>query len=329
MKVIITGAAGFIGSHVCEKLNASKKITKITAIDNLKDGNLKNIKSILKSKKFKFVKCDINNKRKLEKIFGNHDVVIHLAALSDIVPSIENPFEYLNTNISGTLNILEAMRKLKIKKIIYAASSSCYGIPNNFPTKEDQKIDTKYPYSFSKYIGEKLIEHWSQVYKIKFISLRLFNVYGTRSRTNGAYGAALGVFLKQKIEKKPFTVVGDGSQKRDFVNVEDVANAFYKATFSKIKNEIINIGYGKPSSVNEMIKILKGKKVHIPKRPGEPKITHANISKAVKLLNWKPKISLRVGLNEVLKNINYWKNSPLWTVNNINIATKKWFKYLK
>ena len=329
MKVIVTGAAGFIGSHICERLINSKKIRKITAIDNLKDGNVKNVKSILYSKKFKFVKCDINKKKNLEKIFRNHDIVIHLAALSDIVPSIENPYEYLNTNINGTLNILETMRKLRIKKIVYAASSSCYGITKKLPTKESSKIDTRYPYSFSKYIGEKLVEHWSQVFKIKYISLRLFNVYGTRSRTNGAYGAALGVFLKQKIEKKPFTVVGNGNQKRDFVNVKDVAEAFYKSIFSKQKNEIINIGYGKPSSINSMLEILGGTKVYVPKRPGEPKVTHADISKAKKILGWKPKIDLYNGLNEVLKNINYWKNTPLWTKENIKKATENWFKYLK
>ncbi len=329
MKVLVTGAAGFIGSHVCERLINSNKIKKITAIDHLKDGKLKNLRISLKSKKLKFIKCDIKNKKKLNLICSGHDAIIHLAALSDIVPSIEEPRSYFETNLNGTLNILEIMRLKKIKRIIYAASSSCYGIPLKYPTSENETIDTRYPYSFSKFIGESLIKHWSKVYKIEFISLRLFNVYGTRSRTNGAYGAALGVFLKQKLEKKPFTVVGNGNQKRDFVNVKDVADAFYKSLFTKNKNQVFNIGYGKPSSINKMLQLIGGKKIFIPKRPGEPKITHANISKAKKKLNWKPKVSLEIGLKEVINNISYWKRAPLWDKKSINLATKKWFKYLK
>ena len=329
MKVLITGGGGFIGSHIVELLVKKKNINKIFIIDNFKDGSLKNLSNVRHSKKISIYKVDIRNYFKFSKVFKKCDAVIHLAALSDIVPSIEMPVEYINTNINGTMNVLELMRKHRVKRIIYSASSSCYGIAKKFPTKENDKIDPMYPYAFSKNIGEQLIHHWSKIYGINFISLRLFNVYGTRSRTTGAYGAALGVFLKQKLSKKPFTVVGDGSQKRDFINVKDVANAFYKALCSKINNEIINIGYGKPSSVNEMIKILKGNKIYIPKRPGEPNITHANINKAKNLLNWKPIISLKEGLDDVLKNIDYWKNAPLWNKKNIRIATKKWFKYLK
>ena len=235
----------------------------------------------------------------------------------------------MNTNVMGTLNILEAMRKNKVNKIIYAASSSCYGIPKSFPTKENSNIDPQYPYSFSKYIGEQTIKHWSKVYGINYVSLRLFNVYGTRSRTNGAYGAALGIFLKQKLSKKPFTVVGNGQQKRDFIYVTDVANAFYLSINKNIKNEVFNIGSSNPQSVNKMVKLLGGKKIFIPKRPGEPDLTYANIFKAKKMLKWKQKISFNHGISIVLKNINYWKNAPLWDKRKINLATKNWFKYLK
>ena len=254
---------------------------------------------------------------------------MHLAALSDIVPSINDPKNYLHTNIIGTMNVLEAMRFHGVKKIVYAASSSCYGIPKKYPTKENNKIDTRYPYSFSKNIAEQLIQHWSKVYNLNFISLRLFNVYGTRSRTHGAYGAALGVFLRQKIANQPFTVVGNGNQKRDFIYVSDVCEAFYKAIQSKKNNFVLNIGSGKPQSVNTLLKIIGGKKVFIPKRPGEPNITHADIKKAKKILKWRPKISLKQGVNKVIENIDYWKNAPLWTPKNISIATKNWFKYLK
>ena len=191
------------------------------------------------------------------------------------------------------------------------------------------KINPMYPYAFSKYVGEELIKHYSKVYKLDYISLRLFNVYGTRSRTNSAYGAALGVFLKQKLENKPFTIVGNGKQKRDFIHVSDVCNVFAKAIFSKHKNDIFNIGNGLPKSVNEMVKLIGGKKSFIPKRPGEPSITHANITKVKLKLNWEPKKSFKDGINDVLKNIDYWKNSILWNKSNIKKVTKNWFKYLK
>lgn len=328
-KVLITGAAGFIGSHLVDYLLNKNDISKIVLIDNLEDGTLKNLKNALKSPKVKFYKKNINNFDAIKKYFKKIDVVFHLAALSDVVPSIENPREYLNTNIMGTINVLESIRANNVKKIIYAASSSCYGIPKNYPTSENDKIDPRYPYSFSKNIGEQTILHWSKVYNIEFISLRLFNVYGTRSRTNSAYGAALGVFLKQKLSGYPFTVIGNGKQKRDFVYVDDVVRAFYLSIKNKIKNKIINIGGGHPKSVIELLNILKGRKIFIPKRPGEPDITYANIKKAKLYLNWKPEISFEAGLKSVLNNIFYWRKAPLWTKDKIKKATKNWFKYLK
>ena len=298
-------------------------------LDNLEDGSLKNLKSALKSKKVKFFKRDIRNFNNIKNLFKDVNIVFHLAALSDVVPSIEEPLDYLNTNVMGTVNILESMRKNNVKKIIYSASSSCYGIPKNFPTKENENIDPRYPYAFSKNLGEKTIIHWSKVYNLDYVSLRLFNVYGTRSRTNSAYGAALGVFIKQKLSNHPFTVIGSGKQKRDFIYVDDVVKAFYASTKNNIKNKIFNIGSGNPRSVLEMLKILKGKKIYIPKRPGEPNITHADITLARKKLKWKPGITLEKGLENVLKNIFYWNKAPLWTKSKIKNATKNWFKYLK
>ena len=329
MRVLITGGAGFIGSHLVDFLIKKKDIKKIVIIDNIEDGSLKNLQSSNKSKKFEFFKRDIKSFKNIEPILKGIDVVFHLAALSDVVPSIEEPIEYLNTNIMGTVNLLEAMRKNNVKKIIYAASSSCYGIPKKYPTNENAEINPLYPYSFSKNIGEQTSQHWSNTYNIDFVSLRLFNVYGTRSRTNSAYGAALGVFLKQKLSNHPFTVIGNGKQKRDFIYVSDVVEAFYLSINKKVKNVILNIGSGKPRSVLEMIKILEGRKIFIPKRPGEPEITHANIKKTKSILKWKPKISLEQGLKTVLKNIFYWKKAPLWTKSKIKLATKNWFKYLK
>lgn len=328
MNVLITGGAGFIGSHTAESLILNKKIKKIIIIDNLDDGSKKNLTNIIKNKKVKLYKRNINNLNSIKKFFYKIDCVIHLAALSDVVPSIENPRDYLYTNIVGTINVLECMRMQSVKNIIYSASSSCYGNSPKTPTNENSEINPKYPYAFSKYIGENIIKHYYDIYGINFVSLRLFNVYGTRSRTNSAYGAAIGVFLKQKLEGYPFTVIGNGKQQRDFIYVTDVANLIKKILTKKLKNEIYNVGASDPKSINNLVKILKGKKIFIPKRPGEPFITHANINKIKKHYSWKPNITLEKGLKKILKEKNYWKNSPLWTTNKIKRATKNWFKIM-
>ena len=324
MKHIITGGAGFIGSHLVEEL--VKKKQKVVVLDNLSTGRIDNIKSFLK--KIKFIRCDISKKGKWINEFKGECYIYHLAALADIVPSMQNPEKYYNSNVTGTLNILEACKKAKVKKFLYSASSSCYGIPKTYPTKENEKIDPMYPYALTKKLGEDLIVHWSKVYKIPFISLRLFNVYGTRSRTSGTYGAMFGVFLAQKIANKPFTVVGSGNQTRDFTYVSDITSAFLKASKSKIKNEIFNVGSGQTVSVNKIINILGGQKVFIKKRPGEPDCTFANINKIKKKLKWLPKIKIEDGMKLLIKDIDYWKKAPVWTPKTINKATSLWFKYL-
>ena len=234
----------------------------------------------------------------------------------------------MNTNVMGTVKVLEAARKAKVKKFVYAASSSCYGLAKT-PTSEIHKINPLYPYAMSKYQGEKLCFHWSKLYNLPVNSLRIFNAYGPRVRTTGAYGAVFGVFFKQKLENKPFTVVGNGNQKRDFVFVTDVVNAFYKAATNKVSGQIFNLGSGKPKSVNELVKILGGKKIYIPKRPGEPNITHADTRKIKKTLKWSPKISFKDGVTEMLKDINNWKSAPLWNSISIKRATKSWFYFMK
>tara|TARA_A100001015_G_scaffold124071_1_gene137515 strand:+ start:2391 stop:3368 length:978 start_codon:yes stop_codon:yes gene_type:complete len=325
MKIIITGGAGFIGSHLSEYL--LKKGHSIIIIDNLSTGRLENIKNF--KKKIKFVKADISKKGTWQKFFKDVHTVFHLAALADIVPSIQNPSKYFDSNVTGTKNIVENSIKYKVKKIIYSASSSCYGIPKKYPTSENSKMNPQYPYALTKMIGEQILIHYGKLFGIKILSLRLFNVYGTKSRTSGTYGAMFGVFLKQKIKNYPLTVVGDGKQKRDFTYVSDVVRAFVKGLKYDCKTNILNIGTGKPVAVNKIVSLLKSNKIHIPKRPGEPDITCANISLAKKELNWNPTIKIEKGVNLLLKNLDYWEKAPLWTKQKIKIATKDWFKFLK
>lgn len=323
MKYVITGGAGFIGSHLADYFFKKKK--KFIILDNLSNGKISNIHKYKKN----FIKCDLSKKGKWQNKISKNDVIIHLAALADIVPSIVNPEDYFNSNVVGTFNLLETARKVGAKKIIYAASSSCYGLTKKFPTNEKTKLSLEYPYALTKYLGEELAMHWAKVFKINVISLRLFNVYGERSRTNGTYGAVFGVFLAQKINNKPLSVVGDGKQKRDFIYVKDVVNAIILSIKSKTKNQVFNIGSGKPKSINTLANYISKKQIHIEKRPGEPDLTYANISKAKKLLNWRPVINFENGVKKVLKNISYWKDSPVWTEKKIKNATKEWFKFLK
>ena len=326
MKIIVTGGAGFIGSNLVDAL--VKKKHKIIVIDNLVTGQKKNL---LKSKKaIKFLKTDINNlTNNQQKIFKNSDCVFHLAGLADIVPSILNPEKYFNANVNGTLKILEISKKYKVKKLIYAASASCYGIPKKYPTSEKDVLDLQYPYAITKKIGEDLVLKWAKIYKMNNSSLRFFNVYGPRSRTTGAYGAVFGVFLAQKLKNKPLTIVGNGKQTRDFIHVTDLVNALIKSIKKTKKGEIYNIGSGKEISVNKIASLIGGKKIFIPKRPGEPTRSKANINKIKKTLSWTPLVSIESGVNMMLNNIENWKDAPVWTPNKINKATKALFKFLK
>ena len=323
---VVTGGAGFIGSHMVDYL--LNKNFQVNVLDNLTGGRLDNIKKHFKNKNFNFEKKDICKLNSNHKFFISCQYVFHFAGIGDIVPSIENPVKYLNSNIIGTSKVLEASRKKSLKKFVYAASSSCYGIAKT-PTAESNKTNPLYPYAMSKFLGEKLCFHWHELYKLPVNSIRIFNAYGPRVRTSGAYGAVFGVFFKQKLDNKPFTIVGNGSQKRDFTFVTDVVDAFFKAATTNITGEIFNLGTGKPSSINYLVKLLKGKKLYIPKRPGEPNITCANPNKIKKILKWKPKVEFKDGVRIMLKDINKWKNAPLWTSKKIRRATKTWFSYMK
>jgi UDP-glucose 4-epimerase len=325
MKSLVTGGAGFIGSNLVDYL--MRKGHKVIVLDNFSTGRRSNLLHH-KKKNVKIIKIDISENKQLDKYFKGVSYVFHLAGLADIVPSITNPIRYFQTNVKGTLNILEASKKARIRKLIYAASASCYGIPKKYPTDENSKIDPQYPYALSKLLGEQLVIHWAKVYKMPSISLRFFNAYGPRSRTTGAYGAVFGVFLAQKLANKPLTIVGDGNQTRDFIYVSDLVEAIILAAEKGKNSEIYNIGGGKETSINTIAKMISDNKVYIPKRPGEPDRSLADIKKIKSELNWKPKINIEEGVKLLIKNIDQWKNAPVWTPEKIEKATKNWFKLL-
>ncbi len=325
MKILVTGAAGFIGSHLVDRLLLEKH--EVLGIDNLSVGNLKNLESALANKSFKFFGADVRFSDEFTFPDYEFDAILHLAALADIVPSIENPESYFQTNVNGTFNVMQYAKKVGVKKVIYVASSSCYGIPERYPTDESAPIKPKYPYALTKYLGECIAMHWSQVYRIPTTSLRFFNIYGPRARTSGTYGAVFGVFLAQKLANKPFTIVGDGTQTRDFTYVTDAVDAIVTAMNSSHVG-LFNVGSGNTYSINRLVELLEGATVHIPKRPGEPDSTFADIRKIEAELGWAPKVSFEEGVDRVLKEIDYWRDAPLWNPNSIEAATKTWFEFL-
>ena len=326
MRALVTGGAGFIGSHLAERLLAEGH--QVAVLDNLATGRLKNLSHLDDEKGLSVHRADVDDLDSIRPLFEGVDWVFHLAALADIVPSIVSPLAYHRANVDGTVSVLEASRGAKVRRFIYAASSSCYGLPKILPTPETAEIQPQYPYALTKYIGEQYVLHWGRVYGLPVLSLRLFNVYGPRSRTSGAYGAVFGVFLAQKLRGKPFTVVGDGTQSRDFTFVSDVVEAMVMAARSDLRQEALNVGSGQTHSVNRLVELLGGQVVHVPKRPGEPDRTHADICKIQKLLGWEPKVSFENGVRVMLENIEYWREAPLWTPEAIAEATRALFQHL-
>ena len=321
---LVTGGAGFLGSHMVDLLLA--KGHHVRVLDDFSSGRYSNIETHDANADLEIVEKDVVAIEASDTAVREVNFVFHFAGLGDIVPSVENPLIYMTVNVMGTLKLLEAVRySSSFKKFLYAASSSCYGMANT-PTSENHIINPQIPYALSKYQGEQIVLHWNQLYGLPMVSLRIFNAYGVRSRTTGTYGAVIGTFLKQKLANRPFTVVGDGSQKRDFIYCTDIARAFWAAAQSSTTNQIFNLGTGNPQSINRLVELLNGPVVHIPKRPGEPDITWANTEKISRELAWRPMVKFENGIAEILKHIDYWQDAPLWDPASIKKATEYWFE---
>lgn len=325
---VVTGGAGFIGSHLVDRLLAEGR--QVRVIDNLSVGHPRNIIQHKDNPRFEFFEGDICDEALVTAACTGTTRIFHLAARADIVPSIQEPKEYYRSNVDGTFVMLQAARAAQVKRFVYIASSSSYGIPDVYPTPENTTIQPQYPYALTKYLGEELVKHWAQVYKIPAVSLRFFNIFGPRARTSGTYGAVFGVFLAQMLAGKPLTVVGDGKQTRDFTFVSDAVDAIVTAANSDKSGTDYNIGSNQPQSVNRLVELLgqKDNVVHIPKRPGEPDCTWADTSKIKRELGWEPKVSFEDGVKIMLENKEYWRDAPVWTTESIAAATKDWFTYL-
>ena len=323
---LVTGGAGFIGSHMVERLLHDGH--EVRVVDNFSTGRALNLAHLRDHPKLTVHEADVADARRIGPWFAGVDWVFHMAALADIVPSIKQPLAYHHSNVDGTVSVLEAARAAGVKRFLYTASSSCYGIPDRYPTPETADIRPQYPYALTKFLGEHYALHWSQVYRLPVVSLRLFNVYGPRSRTSGTYGAVFGVFLAQHLHQQPLTIVGDGTQRRDFTFVTDVVDAFVTAARSDVEGEVFNVGSSDTYSVNRLAALIGGETVHIPKRPGEPDCTFADTAKIRRVLGWQPRTSFEDGVRIMLANIDYWRDAPVWDPASIADATKEWFAYL-
>jgi UDP-glucose 4-epimerase len=324
---LVTGGAGFIGSHLVDRLIAQGRTVRV--IDNFVVGRRANLKQHDGNARLAVIEADIADGVAVAAAASGVERIFHLAARAEIVPSIQEPQAYFRANVDGTFCVLEAARRHRVKRLVYTASSSCYGIPSHYPTPESAPPDPRYPYALTKYLGEQMVLHWAQVYRLPAVSVRFFNVYGPRARTSGTYGAVFGVFLAQLLAGEPLTIVGDGEQTRDFTFVSDAVDALITVAASDKIGEVYNVGSGRPASVNELVALLGSPPtVRIPKRPGEPDCTWADISKIQRELGWQPKIGFADGVRVMRQNIDYWRDAPVWTVSRIAEATSDWFRFL-
>lgn len=293
-KILITGGAGFIGSNLSDKLIENGH--DVSIIDNFYTGKKENI-----NQKAVFHEADISDFEKIKPFFEGKDCVFHLAAIPRVPLSIIDPVTTSKVNILGTVNVFKAAAEAKVKRVVFASSSSIYGAQEKMPFKEDMVPNPLSPYGLQKSVGEQLARMFSKLYNIEIVCLRYFNVYGPRIDFNSDYSLVLGRFLKLKSEGKPMTIYGDGEQTRAFCYVDDVVSANIKAFESdKIKGgEVINIGQQESYSINYLANLLGGEVSYLPPRSGDPLHTKADISLAKELLDWEPKVEFSDGVKIV------------------------------
>jgi UDP-glucose 4-epimerase len=324
---LVTGGAGFIGSHLVDALIARGR--RVRVVDNFASGHRRNLAQHADNTALEIVEADVADARAMQDAARGVERVFHLAALADIVPSIQKPDAYFRANVDGTFATLQAARAASVTRFLYVASSSCYGIPDLYPTPEEAEMRPQYPYALTKWLGECLAMHWAQVYRLPALSLRFFNIYGPRARTSGTYGAVFGVFLAQLLADKPLTIVGDGTQQRDFTYVSDAVEALLAAADSERIGRCYNVGGDRPVSVNRLVELIGAREtVHIPKRPGEPDCTFADTRRIKAELGWSARVPIERGVEHMLSAIDYWRDAPVWTPATIAAATAEWFKHL-
>ena len=300
MKMLVTGGAGFIGSNLVDQLILEGN--EVHVIDNFISGKKENCND-----KAIYHNLDISVVEHIDtfkKIFEGVDTIFHCAALARVQPSILNPLKYEVNNTLGIMNILKAAADVKVRRLVYSASSSAYGPTDNLPSKESNPINPISPYANQKYYGELCCRMFSEVYGLETVSLRYFNVYGERQNLGGAYATVVGIFINQILEGKPLTINGDGSQRRDFTYVKDVVSANILASNSlKVgRGEVINVGSGKNISINDLADMLSKNKKYM-KPVNEPFANLADIGKAKELLNWEPIVDLHSWIKDYkLKN---------------------------
>jgi len=294
-KILVTGGAGFIGSNLVDAL--IERGDEVIIIDNLATGKKENI-----NPQAKFHQVDIRDLEKIKPLFEGIDYVFHLAALSNIQFSIDSPVESHDVNLNGTVNVLVSAREAKVKRVIYSASSSAYGLQDKLPWREDMAPKVLSPYSVQKYVGELYCRSFNLVYGLETVCLRYFNVYGKRQRLEGAYAPVMGIFIRQRLAGEPMVIYGDGGQTRDFTSVIDVVKANILAMKSRKvgKGEVINIGRGKSYSVNELAKMVGGLVKILPPRI-EVRNSLADNRLAKELLDWEPTVDLPEWIEEYKK----------------------------
>ena len=295
MSVCVLGGAGFIGSNLVDELLTQGM--EVTVLDNFSEGKHENLARWKGNRRLEVIRGDVKDYDTVRRACDHRDWVFHLAAMSRIQPSITDPLSAFHQNVIGTANVAEACRQGGVKRVVYSASSSAYGRKNVPPMVEDMPTDCLNPYSLSKKCGEEIFAMYRSLYGLSSCSLRYFNVYGPRHQEEGSYATVIAIFRKQKREREKLTIVGDGTQRRDFTFVSDVVRANMLAAMNYgVNAETINIGTGKNYSINEIAEMVGGETVNIPPRLGEAQLTLANVTKARDLLGWSPQVSLEQGL---------------------------------